>query len=327
MPHSLTHRLGILGAGFLSTAISLGAVLLLPAIVSAQCNFGNCSIPSGYCVSLNGWCQRNEYVLEYYDSDCDGGLSYCERDICWFFDKLSDGSCPTDQYGAVCYDSDVFFCNGESGNCMFNCHGNAQCECENCNGGTWICEGSVCGCGTSPILINVRNNSPQDHLSSATEGVMFDINGNGVPERVAWPQDPSSVGLLALDNNGNGVIDNGSELFGTVTRLRDGHLAANGFVALAEFDENRDDQIDAHDAIFPRLRVWFDLDRNGRSEAAELWTLRQAGVVAISTRYRETRRRDQFGNWYRFAGSAMMRRGWDEVERRIFDVILTTTQH
>src|SRR5262245_26889770 len=68
----------------------------------------------------------------------------------------------------------------------------------------------------------------------------------------------SAVALLALDRNDNGVIDDGSELFGTATRKRDGTLAKNGFDALAEFDLNGDGKIDERDAVYSRLRLWID---------------------------------------------------------------------
>ena len=49
-------------------------------------------------------------------------------------------------------------------------------------------------------------------LSAAADGVMFDIDGDGVSERVAWPKSGSRLGLLAMDVNNNGVIDSGAEL-------------------------------------------------------------------------------------------------------------------
>ena len=60
---------------------------------------------------------------------------------------------------------------------------------------------------------------------------------------------------LALDRNGNGLIDDGRELFGSMTELPDGRRAPNGFAALAALDDDGDGRITARDAAFARLLV------------------------------------------------------------------------
>jgi hypothetical protein len=74
----------------------------------------------------------------------------------------------------------------------------------------------------------------------------FDLDRNGFAERVGWvaPRE----GLLALDVNRNGRIDNGTELFGTATQ--------NGFEVLARYDDNRDGRIDASDSVWSNLLIW-----------------------------------------------------------------------
>lgn len=93
-----------------------------------------------------------------------------------------------------------------------------------------------CACAGSPIAVSLSGGL---NFSSAEEGVPFDLTGNGVPRRYAWPVSAGD-GWLALDRNGNGLIDNGRELFGDRTILADGTSAANGFTALAELDVNGD---------------------------------------------------------------------------------------
>jgi len=63
------------------------------------------------------------------------------------------------------------------------------------------------------------------HLTSYTDGVLFDIDATGIALRVGWTESDSSIGILAADRNGNGTIDDGSELFGTATRKRNGDRA------------------------------------------------------------------------------------------------------
>ena len=102
--------------------------------------------------------------------------------------------------------------------------------------------------------------------------VHFDFDGDGFAERTGWVS--ARDGLLALDRNGNGIIDNGLELFGTTQR--------DGFAVLSDFDTNGDNMITSADAVFGDLRIWRDANQDGISQASELLTLSQAGIVSIN---------------------------------------------
>ncbi|MGQ0750832.1 MAG: type I secretion C-terminal target domain-containing protein, partial [Betaproteobacteria bacterium] len=97
-----------------------------------------------------------------------------------------------------------------------------------------------------------------------------------VLDQVAWTT--GEDGILALDVNGSGTIDNGSEIFSPW--FPDGHPSS--FAALASLDANGDGVMDAADADFSRLLVWQDLNHNGISEADELSLLADHGIVSIS---------------------------------------------
>jgi hypothetical protein len=124
-----------------------------------------------------------------------------------------------------------------------------------------------------PLVLDLNGNGVELSDLRRGEGVSFDITGDGVEERVAWvrPDD----GFLAYDRNANGTIDSGAELFG------DQHGAANGFEELSKHDDDGNGQIDAADNIFNDLRVWRDMNQNGRSERNELAGLRSLGIASI----------------------------------------------
>jgi len=86
----------------------------------------------------------------------------------------------------------------------------------------------------SPIIIDVTGNG--FHLTSARDGVFFDIAGTGKPIQVAWTASGSANAFLVLDRDNSGLITSGKELFGNFTaQPQSPH--PNGFLALAEFDK------------------------------------------------------------------------------------------
>jgi Ca2+-binding RTX toxin-like protein len=116
--------------------------------------------------------------------------------------------------------------------------------------------------------------------SLADSTTNFDLDNNGSAERTGWVS--GDDGLLALDRNSNGTIDNGSELFGDATPINGGtEIAADGFEALSDLDSNADGVIDSNDAQFSDLRVWQDLDQDGVSDAGELSSLSDLGIDSI----------------------------------------------
>jgi hypothetical protein len=130
----------------------------------------------------------------------------------------------------------------------------------------------------TPIALDLDGNGVR--TLPASVGAVYDVNADGVSERVGWLS--ATDAWLALDRNGNGLIDDGSELFGSGTTLPDGSKALDGFAALRVMDSNRDGVIDANDAGFASLAVWVDSNSNARTNAGELRNLAEAGVKAIS---------------------------------------------
>jgi VCBS repeat-containing protein len=128
--------------------------------------------------------------------------------------------------------------------------------------------------GADPIILDLDNNGFA--LSSIDNGVTFDINADGKADQIAWT---GQDGILAYDLNGNGKIDDGSEIF---TPDFNGGQFTSGVAALASLDANGDGRIDGGDAAFSHLKVWVDANNNGISDVGELASLSDHGVTSIS---------------------------------------------
>ncbi len=128
--------------------------------------------------------------------------------------------------------------------------------------------------GTSPMLGPLVLNSTDQVANLTGESFAFDLDADGRVESVSVLRDGSA--FLALDRNGDGAINNGSELFGP--------SSGYAFSELAAHDVDANGWIDEADPVYARLRLWTP-DRTG---SGALYGLRETGVGAINLESRET---------------------------------------
>lgn len=173
-------------------------------------------------------------------------------------------------------------------------------------------DGTQCSnnCWESPILIDLDRANIA--LTDLENGVLFDIEPGGEIEQIAWTTPLSLDAFLALDRNGNGLIDNGAELFGNNTSQPPSE-EPNGFRALQVYDHaaeggNSDGWLTERDVIFSELLLWRDADHDGHSDENELLSLPAAGVEAIELSYVDSHRPDRHGNQFRYKSKVRLQR-------------------
>ncbi|MBQ8117099.1 MAG: hypothetical protein IJ147_03480 [Lachnospiraceae bacterium] len=114
-----------------------------------------------------------------------------------------------------------------------------------------------------PLVINLDT----DVARLSDQKFYFDLDADGEEDEISMLG--SGSGYLALDANGDGTVNDGSELFGT--------RSGNGFADLARYDEDGNGWIDENDAVWSKLKIWTK-DEQGRDV---LYRLAEKGVGAI----------------------------------------------
>ncbi|WP_366523471.1 MULTISPECIES: hypothetical protein, partial [Helicobacter] len=127
-----------------------------------------------------------------------------------------------------------------------------------------------------------------DYEGSGTElsdtKMRFDLDSDGTPDQISTLKKGS--GFLALDKNGDGKINDGSELFGT--------QSGDGFKDLSIYDSNNDGKIDKDDPIYDKLRIWTP-DANGEGQLVGLGE-KGIGVIYLNAQESQEMMRGENGD-------------------------------
>lgn len=118
---------------------------------------------------------------------------------------------------------------------------------------------------TDPLVVSFGANEP-------LIGDTFAFNLSSDVKQLNFTS--ASGGYLVYDKNKDGVINDGSELFGPAT--------GKGFLELAKYDQDKNGWIDSNDEIFKQLKIWVV-----RQDGDALFSLEEAGVGAISLKTTE----------------------------------------
>lgn len=151
----------------------------------------------------------------------------------------------------------------------------------------------------SPLVVDLDGDGVE--TVTAEGGVYFDHDANGFKENSGWVGQDD--GILVRDINGNGIIDNGTELFGNNSVLSSGEKAVNGFEALKDLDDNNDGIFDHNDKAWNEVKIWQDKNFNGLSDEGELLTPEQAGIAGINLDYDNQENVDENGNAHKQTGT------------------------
>ena len=292
-----------------------------PADTAWTCNAGCCDCgPGGYMCSVGA------------GGDWFCGLALNSNFTCQGGCCASGGSCDAvgkGKFGAL-------DCGGDGGSggdnpcpggeypCDEGDHDNS-CLYYTCEDGPYGSD--YCCLPYDPILIDVNGDGYS--LTSPSNGVLFDMAGNGNKTQISWTSAGADDAFLALDRNGNGRIDNGTELFSNFSP--NAKSGSGGYNALAFYDQpanggNGDGWIDAKDAVFSKLLLWVDRNHNGISDRGELFTLPQLGITAISLDYKESKRTDAYGNLFHYRAKVIRSGPGAGKDHWAYDVFLHAKQ-
>ncbi|NQY79304.1 MAG: hypothetical protein HRT47_03220 [Candidatus Caenarcaniphilales bacterium] len=170
---------------------------------------------------------------------------------------------------------------------------------------------------STPLILDLDGDGID--LSSKEDGVTFDLTGDGVRDETAWTdaQNTFDDAFLVLDKNNDGQVNSGKELFG------DQNGEDNGFDELATYDTNNDGVINSDDEVFEDLKLWADMDADGKVGEGEMKSLAELGIKSLNTGFTGEKGdvTDEYGNDLSMQGSFTREVNGEEVEGSMVDAL------
>jgi len=146
----------------------------------------------------------------------------------------------------------------------------------------------------SPIVLDLDGDGVTT-TSLSGSSAFFDLDSNGFATQTGWVS--ATDGLLAIDLNSNGEIDNSSELFSV-----DG---VNNTIDIDTYDTNSDFKLNSSDTDWANIKIWVDANGNGFTETGELKSLDDLNITELDLAFTSTSVDDN-GNWVGYTGSFTM---------------------
>ena len=158
----------------------------------------------------------------------------------------------------------------------------------------------VCDPLEDPLMIDLG----RDGIKLGPRGrvVIFDYSGDGKAQLTQWVAIDGNEAFLVFDQNQNGIVDNGAELFGRGWLHLEQRLASNGFEQLKQYDHpllggNNDGYISKEDIVWSQLTLWLDSNADGISVASEMQPLSDYRLRNIELNFKSNlNRMDKAGN-------------------------------
>ena len=138
----------------------------------------------------------------------------------------------------------------------------------------------------NPIALNLGGNLTIKALTGSS--VQFNVDGSAELDarlqgtqtkqylhRTEWLN--ATDGFLVLDKNVNGTLDNAEELFSN-SAVAEGY---RGVASLATWDADGNGLINAADPIYAAMRIWRDVNGDGKQDGSEISTLADLGITSL----------------------------------------------
>jgi hypothetical protein len=129
----------------------------------------------------------------------------------------------------------------------------------------------------TPVLFSLNGAASLEELLDPGRSVLFDLAGDGRPER--WPWVRPETGILVWDPEQSGRIASGRQLFGSVTWWM---FWEHGYEPLAALDDNGDGWLAGRE--MEGLAAWQDRNHNGASDPGEVRPLTTVGIGRVAVR-------------------------------------------